>query len=336
MLDPNPLNYAGSNLYPQITDVATTKRMVEGLPVRYFSLNGAIFHGKPQGASGTWQRNRDGNGTATLLSYSSNRFGGESPYLNTCLLKDGSPALPGLSSKVNCTIGSNEPYIVDAQGDIPDVLACSGSFAAQSDCMNIMQDEVGTVFTKADIVFSTDTSYDGMITNLFTQRVAYDILDENNAEESALKELIRQNMRKWAEHNIANGYMMVDAQGQPNRWSDISRLKLSNDPWTFEDRNEYATFLLAGMKLAAYVTSEKRFEDEYQTLASSDFYRYSDLAQTRWSAYEHLLTTYCEQGELNVTRTLKTILITSQSGSGSITTWGMPAIWRKHIIFCLP
>lgn len=304
-LDPNPFNYPGSSLYPQITDVATTKRMVEGLPVRYFSLNGAMFHGKPQGPSGTWQRNRDGDGTATLLGYSSNRFGGESPYLNTCLLKDGSPALPGISSKANCVLGSNEPYVVDAQGSIPDVLACSGDFAAQSDCVSIMQDEAGTVFTSSDVAFSTDTSYDGMITNLFTQRVAYDILDENNPEESALKALIRQNMRKWAEHNIANGYMMVDAQGQPNRWSDISRLKLSNDPWTFEDRNEYATFLMAGMKLTAYVTGEKRFEDEYQSLALSDFYHYADLAQTRWSAYEHLLTTYCEQGAAECDQDLK-------------------------------
>lgn len=303
--DPNPLNYVGSLAYPQITDVATTKRMIAGLPVRYVSLDGAVYHGKAQSAHGTWQRERDGAGTATLLSYSSNRFGGESPYLSSCFFGDGSPAVPGIDSKTTCHLGSNEPYIVMAEEPIPDVLSCSGSFAGQADCISVMQDEAGNSYTAADVSFSTDTSYDGMITNLFTQRIAFDVLDESNSEEAALKELIRKTMRTWAEHNIANGYMMVDAQGQPNRWSDMSRLKLSNDPWTFEDRNEYVTFLMAGMKLAAYVTGEKRFEDEYKSLAESEFYAYADLAQTRWDAYEYLLTKYCEDGAAECDQALK-------------------------------
>ncbi|MGR5143272.1 hypothetical protein ACQKPX_16520 [Photobacterium sp. DNB23_23_1] len=303
VLDPNPVGYGGSHAYPQTSDVATTKRMVEGMPIRYFSLNGASYHGKVQGASGTWRRDEDG--TATLVSYSSTRFGGESPYLNSCFLSDGSPALPGISSKTNCSLGSNDPYVVKAALGIPDVLTCAGEFEGANDCFSVMQDEVGNSFTASDVTFKTDTSYDGLITNLFTQRVAFDVLSDNDPEELALKNLIRSNMRLWAEHNIANGYMIVEANGQPNRWTDMSRVKLSNDPWTFEDRNEYAIFLMAGMKLAAYVTGEKRFEDEYISLAKSDFYNFAELAQTRWDAYEYLLTKYCEDGDEICDQSLK-------------------------------
>lgn len=244
---------------------ATTVRMIEGLPVRHFGLNGAVHHGTRETGDlvGGNLYKREVNGTAALQKFTIGRFGGETPYLT------------GTRAE------SEAPYLADASLPIPDVLACTGSYAG-SRCINSMQDETGRSFGIGDVYYKTETSYDGIISLLFTYRVAYDILSEQDPEERGLKDLIRETLRTWALHNIANGYMMVDANGQPNRWTNVSRMYLTAG-FNWEDRMLYVAMLMAGMKLAAYVTNEQRFEEEYRALALSSFYDYATLAGSYWS-----------------------------------------------------
>lgn len=173
---------------------------------------------------------------------------------------------------------------INAELPIPDVLQCTGAFAAQGDCLNAMEDDLGNTFTEEQVLYKADTSNDESIGHFFIYRIAYDILDENNPEEKATKDLIRTTMQKWADQLIANEYNFVDASGQPTKWGKTSRDYFNND-YAWEDAALNSMVLVAGMKVAAYVTGEQRYESEYQALASKQGYDYASLAKEYWSRW---------------------------------------------------
>ena len=155
---------------------------------------------------------------------------------------------------------------VDASGEIPEVLA----------------DLLGDA-TKDDIIYKTDTSTDEIIGHLFIYKIAYDILGDEG-EEGQLKELISDTMRRIAQHFADNGYSLLDATGQGTTWGKTN-LDYFNNGMTWEDNSLNCLVVLNIFKLAAYVTGEQRWEDEYQMLATEEPFRYADLCGKYW---EHL------------------------------------------------
>lgn len=159
---------------------------------------------------------------------------------------------------------------VDASGEIPAILT----------------DLLGSA-TKNNITYKTDTSTDEIIGHLFIYKVAYDILDENDAEEGAIKELLVDTVRRFAQHMVDNGYCLRDATGQATTWGKTER-DYFNNAYAWEDCALNSLVNLCTFKLAGYVTGEERWENEYRMLALDDPYRYADLAGEYWDRWAHL------------------------------------------------
>lgn len=89
-------------------------------------------------------------------------------------------------------------------------------------------DETGA-YERADLIYKGDTSTDEVIGHLFIYKIAYDILDEKNAEEKMLKDLIRSTLVRFCIGLVNNDYTMVDATGQGTSWSKLSHTFLTSD-----------------------------------------------------------------------------------------------------------
>lgn len=135
----------------------------------------------------------------------------------------------------------------------------------------------GKQYTVDDVAYKGDTSSDEIIGHLFLWKVAYDILDDKDPEEHALKEILVDTVRGFARHMISNQYTLVDATGQGTTWGKTSRAYFNND-FTFEDSPVNALVVLSAFKVASYVTGEKKFQDEYDLLVYHPSFRYADLA----------------------------------------------------------
>ena len=159
---------------------------------------------------------------------------------------------------------------VDASADIPEIL------------LPLLEGK-----TKDDIVYKTDTSTDEFINHLFIYKIAYDILDDNDPEEKAIKDLIVETVRKLARHMADNGYSLRDATGQGTAWGK-TELDYFNNSYTWEDSAFNCLVVLNTFKVAAYITGEQRWEDEYRMLALEEPYRYADLAGQYWERWAHL------------------------------------------------
>ena len=127
---------------------------------------------------------------------------------------------------------------VDASGEIPTILT----------------DLLGGA-TKDNITYKTDTSTDEIIGHLFIYKVAYDILDDNDPEEKAIKDLLTDTVRRFAQHMVDNGYSLRDATGQATTWGKTER-DYFNNAYAWEDCALNSLVNLCTFKLAAYVTGE--------------------------------------------------------------------------------
>ena len=159
---------------------------------------------------------------------------------------------------------------VDASGEIPTILA-----------------DLLDGATKDEITYKTDTSTDEIIGHLFIYKVAYDILDDSDPEEKAIKDLLTDTVRRFAQHMVDNGYSLRDATGQATTWGKTER-DYFNNAYAWEDCALNSLVNLCTFKLAAYVTGEQRWEDEYYMLAMEDPYRYADLAGEYWDRWAYL------------------------------------------------
>lgn len=133
-------------------------------------------------------------------------------------------------------------------------------------------------FSKDDIVYKADTSSDELIGHLFIYKIAYDILGPEDPE---LKQIIIDTTRRIAQHMVDNGYQLVDSTGQPTTWGKFNREWMQNGQ-TFGDAPLHSLVLLCTFKLAAHVTGEKKWEDEYLLAALGKDYAYADLAGEYW------------------------------------------------------
>jgi hypothetical protein len=106
-----------------------------------------------------------------------------------------------------------------------------------SDLPQILKDfiagETGA-YNRSDLIYKGDTSTDEVIGHLFIYKIAFDVLDEDDPEEQALKELIKATMVNFCTCLTNNDYTMVDATGQGTSWAKLSHTFLTSD-FTLED-----------------------------------------------------------------------------------------------------
>ena len=137
----------------------------------------------------------------------------------------------------------------------------------------LWDDLIGEGRTVEDIFYKGDTSSDEIIGHLFLYKIAYDILGEEDPE---LGELIVNAVEKFAQHIVDNSYCLVDGSGQPTTWGKFSRTYLHNGQ-VLGGAPLQTSVLLSLFKLAAYLTGDQKWEDEYRMAALDEQYQYAEI-----------------------------------------------------------
>ncbi len=178
---------------------------------------------------------------------------------------NGDGTATGVSTKTNGD-GSdfllhNENYrglVVDASGEIPE---------------RLWNNLIGGNYNIEDIHYKGDTSSDEIIGHLFLYKLAYDILGPEDPE---LKAMLEETMDKFAQHLVDNSYCMVDGSGQPTTWAKFSRTYFHNGQ-TLGGSPLNALVILTAFKVAAYITGDQKWEDEYRMAALNENYEFAKI-----------------------------------------------------------
>ena len=162
---------------------------------------------------------------------------------------------------------------VDASGEVP---------------ARLWNDLIGAGYNVEDIVYKGDTSSDEIIGHLFIYKLAYDILGPEDPE---IKELITRTMDSFAQHIVDNGYSLCDGTGQPTTWSKFNRTYLHNGQ-VLGGAPLQTSVILSALKLAAYVTGDKKWENEYKMAALDPAYEYAKIMTQEWERYQMSILEY--------------------------------------------
>ncbi len=152
----------------------------------------------------------------------------------------------------------------------------------------LWDDLIGSGYDLTDVVYKGDTSSDEVIGHLFIYKIAYDILGEEDPE---IKELITTTVEKFAQHLVDNSYCLTEATGQPTTWGKYNRAYLHNGQNVGGGALQSAV-VLSAFKLAAYVTGDKKWEDEYRMAAFDPAYEYAEVMTQYWDRYKMAILEY--------------------------------------------
>ncbi len=152
----------------------------------------------------------------------------------------------------------------------------------------LWDDLIGSGYDLTDVVYKGDTSSDEVIGHLFIYKIAYDIL---GAEDPEMKELITTTVEKFAQHLVDNSYCLTEATGQPTTWGKYNRAYLHNGQNVGGGALQ-AAVVLSAFKLAAYVTGDKKWEDEYRMAALDPAYEYAEVMTQYWDRYKMAILEY--------------------------------------------
>ncbi len=156
---------------------------------------------------------------------------------------------------------------VNATGEIPE---------------RLWNDLIGANYDIDDIFYKGDTSSDEIIGHLFLYKLAYDILGPEDPE---LKAILENTMSKFAQHLSDNSYCMVDGSGQPTTWAKFSRTYFHNGQ-VLGGAPLNALVLLTAFKVAAYITGDQKWADEYRMAALDEQYQYAEIMTQELERYE--------------------------------------------------
>lgn len=152
----------------------------------------------------------------------------------------------------------------------------------------LWDDLIGSGYDLTDVIYKGDTSSDEVIGHLFIYKIAYDIL---GGEDPEIKELITTTVEKFAQHLVDNSYCLTEATGQPTTWGKYSRAYLHNGQNVGGGALQSAV-LLSAFKLAAYVTGDQKWEDEYRMAALDPAYEYAEVMTQYWDRYKMAILEY--------------------------------------------
>lgn len=162
---------------------------------------------------------------------------------------------------------------VDASGEIP---------------QRLWNDLIGSGHNISDIVYKGDTSADEIIGHLFIYKLAYDILAPEDPE---IKELLTKTIDSFAQHIVDNGYALCDGSGQPTTWGKFSRTYFHNGQ-VLGGAPLQSAVILSAFKLAAYITGDQKWEDEYKMAALDPAYEYAKLMTQELERYNMSILEY--------------------------------------------
>ncbi len=242
---------------PSDENAAKREKLIEGFWARTYSFKSEKEAGHSD-YNGYIYWSHNGDGTATGMSTEKNSDGTDMLLNNENL----------------------RGYKVDASGEIPQRL--------WDDLLGANSELKDMGISVEDIVYKGDTSADEVIGHLFIYKLAYDIL---GAEDPEIKAIIVNTMDKFAQHIVDNGYNLVDGSGQPTTWGKYNRTYLHNGQ-VLGGAPLQTSVILSAFKLAAYVTGEQKWEDEYRMAALDEQYQYATIMTQELERYKFAILEY--------------------------------------------
>lgn len=149
-------------------------------------------------------------------------------------------------------------YNVDASKPVPE---------------RLWNDIVGAGYNPEDIIYKTDTSADELVGHMFIFKLIYDIIAP---EDDEIRKLLIEAVDGLAQHLSDNGYMLLDATGQPTSWGNFSRAVYCAGT-SVAQSPLHALVLLDIFKTAAYITGYQKWENEYRMAALDPAYEYAHV-----------------------------------------------------------
>lgn len=241
---------------PESENVAKREKLIEGFWARTYTLKSEKEAGYSD-YNGYIYWSHNGDGTATGMS--TEKKNGEDFLLNNENLRG---------------------YKVNATGEIPQRL--------WDDLLGANSELKDMGISIDDIVYKGDTSADEVIGHLFIYKLAYDILGPEDPE---IKKIIETTMDKFAQHIVDNGYNLVDGSGQPTTWGKYNRTYLHNGQ-VLGGAPLQTSVILSAFKLAAYVTGDQKWEDEYRMAALDEQYQYATIMTQELERYKFAILEY--------------------------------------------
>lgn len=182
--------------------------------------------------------------------------------------------------------------VIDASEEIP---------------QRLWDDLIGSGYKLSDVVYKGDTSSDEIIGHLFIYKLAYDILGEEDEE---MKTLITNAVEKFAQHLVDNSYCLTEGTGQPTTWGKFNRAYLHNGQNVGGGALQ-ATVLLTAFKLAAYMTGDQKWEDEYEMVAFDPAYEYAKVMTQYWDRYKMAILEYAASASPIISYIMRPFMETS-------------------------
>ncbi|WP_266365832.1 ligand-binding sensor domain-containing protein [Tellurirhabdus rosea] len=138
-----------------------------------------------------------------------------------------------------------------------------------------------------------DTSSDELCGHMMGYYFYYELVADE-----AEKRLVRQQVKRIADHLIAHDFNLVDVDGKPTRWAVWSPEQLNRHPEWAPDRHQNSMEILAFMKLAHHVTGEATYEQHYLRLIEKEGYldnmaRISEQNPAWFIYFDVMLSAYC-------------------------------------------
>ncbi|MBQ5973126.1 MAG: hypothetical protein IJL69_02905 [Oscillospiraceae bacterium] len=129
------------------------------------------------------------------------------------------------------------------------------------------------------VIWKSDTSSDELVGHFMIYLLAHELLPDED-----IRRRTAEAAAAIADHIMANGRYLSDVTGKPTRWGRWSKEYF--DGFGHSDQALNAAELLAGLKVAAFLTGEPRFAEQYRSVALDD--GYADIVCTYLESIEEL------------------------------------------------
>lgn len=112
-----------------------------------------------------------------------------------------------------------------------------------------------------------DTSSDEMCGHMMGYFFYYELVADD-----AEKEIIRRHIARIVDYLVANNFNFNDIDGTHTHWAVWSPQNLNHDPEWRPDQSQNSMEMLTFLKLAYYVTKDKKYQQQYLRLINDEHY----------------------------------------------------------------
>jgi hypothetical protein len=104
--------------------------------------------------------------------------------------------------------------------------------------------------------WKSDTSSDELDGHYFFYGLYYDLCADSEAE----KDRVREVVRALTDHLITHGFVLIDHDGRPTRWTIYGPQFLNRDPRWYPERGLNSLSILSYLAVAAHLTRDPKYE----------------------------------------------------------------------------